>query len=257
MRDGSTGEIVKGYWLRELLAADVVGDSVTPLYAELYSHEADDFKSENAQILKAVNCVSQATDRRGIFAIDRGGDPRNILIPLLERGLRFVVRQKGDRHVVMPCGQKRAVAEAARWCQTPIKRTVEVEREGYRVKRLLRLGSLPVRLPGRRAEPLCLVVIRVFSEKPILLLTNVRPEAGRDHAAWIADIYLTRWKCEEAYRFIKQIHQLQDMRVRSYVALRNLYVLVHATFYFVSAVIAAKAKLNLILKKVCEKAKRF
>ena len=107
VRDGSTGEIVKGYWLRELLAADVVGDSVTPLYAELYSHEADDFKSENAQILKAVNCVSQATDRRGIFAIDRGGDPRNILIPLLERGLRFVVRQKGDRHVVMPCGLDR------------------------------------------------------------------------------------------------------------------------------------------------------
>ncbi len=47
------------------------------------------------------------------------------------------------------------------------------------------------------------------------------------------------------------------MRVRSCAALRNLYVLVHATFYFVSAVIAAKAKLNLILKKVCEKAKRF
>ena len=47
------------------------------------------------------------------------------------------------------------------------------------------------------------------------------------------------------------------MRVRSYAALRNTYVLVHAVFYFVSVVIGTKAKLNLIFKKVCEKAKVF
>jgi hypothetical protein len=41
------------------------------------------------------------------------------------------------------------------------------------------------------------------------------------------------------------------------VGLRNIYALVHAIFYFVSVVIGAKAKLNLIFKKVCEKAKRF
>ena len=46
------------------------------------------------------------------------------------------------------------------------------------------------------------------------------------------------------------------MRVRSYAALRNVYALVHAVAYFVSAVIGAKAKLNLIFKKVCVKAKR-
>jgi len=33
--------------------------------------------------------------------------------------------------------------------------------------------------------------------------------------------------------------------------------LVHAILYFVSVVIGAKAKMNLIFKKVCEKAKRF
>ena len=38
-------------------------------------------------------------------------------------------------------------------------------------------------------------------------------------------------KCEEAYRFIKQSYHLEDVRVRSYTALRNVYALVHAAFY--------------------------
>ena len=45
--------------------------------------------------------------------------------------------------------------------------------------------------------------------------------------------------------------------MRSDVALRNLYALVDAVFYFISVVIGASAKLNLIFKRVCEKARRF
>jgi hypothetical protein len=42
-----------------------------------------------------------------------------------------------------------------------------------------------------------------------------------------------------------------------YFGLRDTCALVHAIFYFVSVVIGTKARLNLIFKKVCEKAKRF
>ena len=45
--------------------------------------------------------------------------------------------------------------------------------------------------------------------------------------------------------------------MRTYVALRNIFVLVHAVFCFVSALLGRKAKLSLIFKQVCEKAKRF
>jgi len=116
---------------------------------------------------------------------------------------------------------------------------------------------MEVRLPERTYTPLWLTVIRGFGQKPILLLTNVAPAKDGEHAAWIADVYLTRWKCEEAYRFVKQAYRLEDVRVRSYVALRNMYALVTAALYFVSVVIGAKAKLSLIFKRVCEKAKRF
>lgn len=257
VRDGSTGEIGRGYWVCEVVAAHPQGERITPLYGELYAQEAEDFASENEQMLKAVSLVSAATEKKGIWAIDRGGDRRAIIFPLMDNALSFVVRQKGDRHILLPRGGRHRVDEAARWCKTLFEKVIEVEREGHVEKKHLKMGSMPVRVPERPDAPLWLVVIRGLAPHPILLLTNVVPAAGRHHAEWIAEVYLTRWKCEEAYRFLKQSYHLEDVRVRSYTALRNTYVLVHAVFYFVSVVIGTKAKLNLIFKKVCEKAKRF
>jgi len=257
VRDGSTGGLARGYWLCSCVAAHPYGERIVPLHGELYSCEAEGFESENAVLLRAIAQVSRATERRGLWTIDRGGDRRKILIPLLDQGLRFVVRQEGDRHILVPDGRRCAVREAARGCATEVERVVEVERDGRRARLTLRLGWMPVRLPERRYTPLSLVVIRGFGEHPIMLLTNVPPAKDREHAVWIGDVYLTRWKCEEAYRFAKQAYRLEDVRVRSYVALRNVYALVTAVLYFVSAVVGAKAKLSLIFKRVCAKAKRF
>ncbi len=71
------------------------------------------------------------------------------------------------------------------------------------------------------------------------------------------EIYLTRWNCEESCRFIKQGYNLEDIRVLNYMSLRNLMVMVQAVFYFVSVESGKKLKLNILLKKVCEKARRF
>lgn len=257
VRDGSTGKLGQGYWLCEVLAAEAYSDSIVPLYGELYSQDAEDFQSENAQILKAIDRVSAATGKQGIVVIDRGGDRYKLLNPLIDGGLRFVIRQRGDRDILTPGEHKYRVDQAARWCRMTDKREVEVERDGERTKLTLRMGSMPVRLPSRPEAPLWLVVIRGFGEDPILLLTNVAPEHGRAHATWIADVYLTRWKCEEAYRFVKQSYHLEDVRVRSYTALRNVYVLVTAVFYFVSAVLGRSTRLKVLFERVCDKAQRF
>jgi hypothetical protein len=258
VRDGSEGELSDGYWLCDVLGADVGGDRLVPLYGELYSQLAPDFESENTQILKAIEVVSSATKGRGIVAIDRGGDRYKLLNPLLDMGLRFVIRQKGDRHVVLRGGRTLSIQEAARWCRTSVRYRIEVEREGYSETKTIRAGSLEVRLSRRRDDVLWLVVVRGFGEKPIYLLTNVGPcPTQGDHAKWIADIYVTRWRCEEVFRFMKQTYQLEDVRVRSYVGLRNTYVLVHAVGYFVSVVIGSGARLRFLYRTICEKAQRF
>ena len=175
----------------------------------------------------------------------------------MDEGLRFIVRQDGDRHVLLPGGETRAVAEAARWAATTIVRTITVEHEGHRESRELRLGEVAVRLPERPEAPLWRVVIRGLGANPIMLLTNVPPDGKHAHPPWIADCYLPRWRGEEAYRFVKQGCHLEDVRVRGYVARRNICALVQAVFYFVSAVLGRRAKLNLIFSQVCAKAQRF
>ncbi len=64
VRDGSTGQLARGYWLCEVVAAEVCGDRIVPLYGELYSHMAEGFESENAHLWRAIGRVSEATGGR-------------------------------------------------------------------------------------------------------------------------------------------------------------------------------------------------
>jgi hypothetical protein len=254
VRDGSSGERKSsGYWLLSILGADVEGEDLIPLYGELYSQEAGSFKSENRQILDAMDTVRDKTGTKGIWAIDRGGDRAVLLKGFLTRGVRFVVRMVGNRMVIHDGGKER-MAKVVRECSCPDQREVIIEKNGETKKKVIWIGHVEVGVPFHK-EPLFLVVVRGYSEKPLMLLTNVDVEAVG--TVRILEIYLTRWKCEESYRFIKQAYHLEDVRVLSYTALRNMVVLVQAVFYFVSVELGKKVKLNILLKKIYEKAKRF
>jgi hypothetical protein len=109
--DGSTGELHDGYWLCAVTAAEVKSRELVPLYQKLYSAQAQDFQSENAERLAAVDPVRRPTRGRAIWARDRGGDRRHLLEPLLERRERFVLRSTGQRTVIDRKGLKGSVAE--------------------------------------------------------------------------------------------------------------------------------------------------
>jgi hypothetical protein len=255
VRDGSTGETrSKGYWLLDILGADVEGEDLIPLYGELYSQEANDFRSENRQILNAIDRVMEGIGPKGIWAIDRRGDRSRLFKGFLERKIRFVVRLVGDRDLILKDGQKKNSLKIAWGCYCPHQRELTIEKDGETQKKTISVGQMKVRLPFLGA-PLFLVVVKGFGEKPMMLLTNVAVKS--QGVIRILEIYLTRWKCEESYRFIKQAYNLEDVRVLSYTALRNMMVLVQAVFYFVSAELGKNLKLNILLKKLFEKAKRF
>jgi hypothetical protein len=210
--------------------------------------------SENRQILNAVDRVREGIGLRGIWAMDRGGDRSRLFKGFLERKLRFVVRLVGDRDLILKNGQKKNSLKIAWGCHCPHQRELRIEKDGETRKKTISVGQIGVKLPFS-GQPLFLVVVKGFGEKPMMLLTNVAVKSER--VMRILEIYLTRWKCEESYRFIKQAYNLEDVRVLSYTALRNLMVLVQAVFYFVSAELGKNLKLNILLKKLFEKAKRF
>ncbi len=220
VRDGSTGELVPGYWCGVALAAEPSSRRVLPLLQQLWSADAPDFVSENAQLLGMVDTIATATDRRGIYVLDRGGDRSKLYLPLLARGLCFIIRLVGDRHLVVR-GRLRRADDLARGVQFQYAVTVVREAAGGEKKCHLEYGFRKVKLPGRRDVDLTLVVVKGFGAELLLLLTNVPVKASRRSVWRIVRGDLTRWLVEETIRFVKQCYRLEDLRVLSYERLRN------------------------------------
>ncbi len=248
--DGSEGKVVSGYWICEVIAAAVKGDEITPLYSELYSHEATGFESENDQILKAVKAVNTYVKGRGIWTMDRGAD-RKILVGELDKmNLRFVIRAKGKRNLKDKDGNIKSTADVLRAMRYKEHYSVTIDKEGF-------TETIPLELAVRHklfieGVEISLVAIRGFGKEPMLLITNVDKKPHE-----ILEIYLTRWKCEESFRFLKHEYHLEDVRVRRYTALRNTIALMHAVFYFVSVYLGRRMRLRILLDRIIERAKRF
>jgi hypothetical protein len=257
VRDGSTGELHQGYWLCDVTGAEVNGSEIVPLYQKLYSAEAKDFTSENAEVLAAVGLIREHTQGRGIWAIDRGGDRKRLLEPLLDRGERFVIRSTGKRTVIDLRKLQGSVAEVAGRCRLRHQARIIKIQDGKEKVYDLRYGAEPIRLPGR-AEQLWLVVIAGFGEAPLMLLTNV-PIGAKDSQSlwWIVQIYLTRWKIEETFRFIKQSYNLEDSRVMKYQRLKNLVILVTTVAYFVATFLGQQMKFRILCQKSMIISQRF
>jgi hypothetical protein len=257
VHDGSTGEVHAGYWLCGITGAEVNGCEIVPLYQQLYSAEAQEFRSENAEVLAGIDLVRTHLEGRGIGAVDRGGDRKKLLEPLLDRQERFVIRSTGQRLVSDRKHVKRSVSELGARCRLRYQARIIKIQDGREKTYDLRYGVEPIRLAGRD-EPLHLVVVAGFGEEPILLLTHAL-EGARDSQSlwWIAQIYLTRWKMEETFRFLKQSYNLEDIRVMKYQRLKNLIVLVTAAAYFAATFLGQKTKLRILCERLLILSQRF
>jgi hypothetical protein len=254
VRDGSTGELTNGYWCLPVVAVERGSAEVVPLYQALYSQRAEDFVSENEEVRKATRAVLEATGGRGVVVIDRGGDRRELLRPLVEEGRSFVIRMRGDRHVEHRRGRW-AVREVAARCRPRHGATVVREDgTGEKVYRL-RFGGTTVRLPGSPA-PLTLMVVWGLGKEPLMLLTSL-PRGSRKRAWRIVESYLGRWRVEETIRFIKQSYGLEDIRLLTYERLRTMAVLVMAAAFFACVHLGSRAKLRILTHHVYEAAQRI
>jgi len=257
VRDGSTGRIRDGWPILAVVGADVRGERVIPLYGKLYTKRAREFKSENLEILGAIDEVIKIIGTKGIWALDRGGDRWYLFRPILERNLQFVVRMMTQRDMIDAEGRVRNIAAMAKSTRCSKKAEITIHPRGEPLhSKTIRVGFQRVSFTLREDKKLTLVVVKGMGVKPLMLLTNLGVKTAED-ALTIMEIYFTRWKCEESFRFIKEAYQLEDVRVLKYEGLRNIVSLVMAVFFFVSVVLGAAAKLRILLKKVYEKSKRL
>ena len=255
VRDGSTGEIVNGYWTCFVVGCESRSRRVTPLHLSLWSAEAPDFESENHEILNAVDTVRAAVGGRGIWVMDRGGDRGKLIKPFLEREMRFIVRLVGNRNLLAR-GREVLAGRLAEGCQLPYAETILKEDHGREKSYPLEFGFRPVQLPGRE-EQLFLVVVTGLGKEPLLLLTNLPMRKNREVLWQVVAGYLSRWLVEETIRFIKQSYNLEDLRVLDYDRLKNMVTLVLAAAFFAAVRLGEELKLAVLSHHVTRLAKRF
>ena len=240
VRDGSTGQLVNGYWLVELYAS-VSRKNPIPILLEPFSHEQPFCRGQNPVILDAVRKVFELTEKRGVLVVDRGGDARALLSDWLDHEYRFVVRLRGDRNLLRfyaVLGGAAQTVETLRHGQwipirarllaeqtaTPYRSWRTVKRNGKVVLRFSQVGWVPVRLPERK-ERLTMVVARTAgSDIPFMLLTSL-PVESADDARGVLVYYARRWECEEAIRFLKSEVNMERIRTFRWTAIRRLVLL--------------------------------
>ncbi|MBU1319922.1 MAG: hypothetical protein KKG33_13010 [candidate division Zixibacteria bacterium] len=130
VRDGSKKELADGYWTMHVIGGETVSSEKMPLYSRLYSAKAPDFEGENAERLKAVRRVCIGVGNKGIWVMDRGGDRGWLYDYFLDQRLQFIIRLKGDRHLVYR-GKKILAVDLARCCSLPyVESLIREESQG-------------------------------------------------------------------------------------------------------------------------------
>lgn len=256
VRDGSTDQIGNGYSACLALACESGKRRITPLHMRLWSSEADDFVSQNDEILGIIDVISAAAKKRGIYVLDRGGDGDWLLDGMDSRRLDYIVRLVGNRMLL----HGRCAMLAAHWaasCPMKYAETVTRETEDGLKHYALEFGVMTVALPQRPNKPLRLVVVKGFGQKPTLLLTTRAKTTSRKALWQVVEGYLTRWRVEDAIRFVKQSYNIEDIRVLKYQRLKNMIALLLAVIYFNCVWLAGRLRCEILASNITHAAKRI
>jgi len=229
--DGSEHKLVSGYWCLEVYA-HLKHKRVLPLAMDGYSIEDPVVGSRNLQIERTVEAVNKAINGNGVWVADRDFDALNLYEIWLSRKCHFVVRQRGDRHVVMPNGVhilQRDLVERLR------QKSAQAKTDADTVFCKVSLPDNP--------KPLYLVASwRAGKDEPLILLTTLVVE-NLQQAEQIVWYYRQRWVCEEASQFLKSQVGLERFRIRRYRAIQRLMILAMLAMGFLTWVILRSRQL--------------
>jgi hypothetical protein len=228
IHDGSDpeGRIAPGYCVFEAYVR--VGKwQLFPLLVEPLKVYAGVATGENAELLRHILRIHEATGKKGTWVLDRGFDRRELFGPLVANGVAFVVRQRGDRTVRTAEGRELSVDALVAQQACPRRRPWP--HGGVAV-------AVEVWLPELDAEPFLLVIgWRVpNSERPLVLLVSPAARRRGRTGKWFVRAYHRRWGVEDATRGIKQQFQVEQFLVRSWVAIRRLLWLVAWSFWWLN-----------------------
>jgi hypothetical protein len=239
VHDGSSGEIVDGYWAIIIEAIKKKGEHL-PLLMKVFSDKVATYRSQFEEIRQAVDSVVEDFGKEGLWVMDRGFDSLRNFLYFNTLGVRFLIRGYHERVVEerdgVPEKLHRLIQQYALRGVDAFYKHYVVGHHGRRrrwQKRELtiRYDYFPICMvygsdeeqTQRARVRLWVIVIEGMGRagERSFFFTNI-PLASLTECHHIIKKYSQRWSCEEALRFVKQAFALEDIRVQSYRAIQRM-----------------------------------
>lgn len=221
VRDGSTGEISKGYWMLEMMILSSKNKLPLPIYSKIYSSKEEEYISEDDEVLKGLKQIEKSVSKKSIRTMDRGYDANIYYEYYLTKNIPFVIRAKKNRNVVYK-GKTQNIMTVAKQHKGKYKMNFK-GKNGKNIE--LKISIISVNLCEFKEKKVNLIVVYGFGEEPMLLISNLESKDERI-AEVITKVYLMRWKIEEYFKFKKQQFKFEDFRIRKINGIKNLNILV-------------------------------
>lgn len=247
VRDGSTGKIGKGYWTTNMIAVGPKTKHPISVYSHLYSSAEEGFLSENEETYKGLDHVNGLVgEKKATFVMDRGYDNIEVMKKVLKQENNFIIRLKKNRNLLYQ-SKKFSVHDLAIRRKGKINFRSEIKGTVYDLK----VSHLTVEIPSLKGKKLTMVVVYGYGKEPMVLLTNKRVQK-KEEVLSILKAYITRWRIEEMFRVQKQEFDLENVRVRTLLGLKRIFLLVSIMITFMTLKIE---KQNGFFHRVIDRAK--
>ena len=200
VRDGSTGEIKKGYLSIEASVLSKGNKIPLPVYEKIFSAAEKGFLSETDENLKCLGFLSANFRRTCIRTLDRGFDAEDYYRYFLGRDEKFIIRAKKNRNVIYK-NKTCNIMDAAKkykgnYCMG------FTDKHGKKIQ--CKISYIPVKLCAFPQKDLVLVAVYGFGKNPMLLVTNLEIQETSQKKKLciiVTKVYLMRWRIEEYFRF--------------------------------------------------------
>jgi len=220
VKDGDKNTIGLGYWLMNIVHFGKDSE-MTPLYNKLYSFDHG-ARSENLEVIKAVETVKATISKSLKFIYDRGMD-RDILRDfIIENNDEFILRLKKTTKLLYR-GKEVSVNTISKKLPLFMELSAKKIKKSKKVKQHFSCGAIKVQYKtGNHLYDLWLVVTRRHGGGYCWLLTRTKLNTITDIISETFKAYGLRWKIEEYHRHIKECYRLEDIQVKTFEGLQSM-----------------------------------
>ncbi len=220
VKDGDKGSIGLGYWLMDVVHFSK-DHQMTPLINKLYSFDHG-AKSENKEVIEAIEEVNSVIDKDVTHIFDRGMDRPICRDHIIIQDNNFILRLNAKTKLIYK-GEELPVNKISR--KIPLFMELTATKIQKSKKKLLKYecGAMKVKYQVKsKLYELWLVVTKRKNGGYCWLLTRSPKESIVGVISEAFKAYGFRWKIEEYHRHIKSCYGLEDIQVKTFEGLQSM-----------------------------------